>query len=46
MEIPCCPNPKCTHFHNPDKDFWYVKYGTYRSRAFGTVHRYRCKACG
>jgi len=46
MEIPCCPNPKCRHFHHPDNDFWYVRYGTYHTETFGIVHRYRCKACG
>lgn len=50
-----CPNPACArHADAPPRDSrpegvessWYVQRGTYETKAFGTVRRFRCKECG
>jgi transposase-like protein len=46
MEIPHCPNPACSCFHAPPAHPWHIRYGCHRTRAFGTVPRFRCKVCG
>jgi len=46
MFIPIhCPNSQCTHFTPPDHPDWYRYFGTYTSKTFGAIPRYRCKAC-
>ena len=45
---PHCVNPECPNFTRP-KDgstFWFKRFGTYDTAAFGTVQRYLCKKCG
>ena len=46
MNIPHCPNPSCTNFESPNSPNWYIHYGFYQTKTFGTVSRCRCKACG
>jgi hypothetical protein len=45
---PHCPNPECRYFnHENDHDTsWRKNHGDYTTKAFGTVPRYRCTACG
>ena len=46
MFIPIhCPNSQCTHYTPPDRPDWYRYFGTYTSKTFGIIPRYRCKAC-
>ena len=46
-EFRFCPNSKC-ELHN--KQFklnkWYYGYGTYKTKTFGIVQRYKCRRCG
>ena len=49
--IPHCTNPHCPNFHHdhhehPEDTSWYTDHGTYTTKAFGTVRRYRCRHCG
>jgi len=46
MYIPHCPNPACRWFHEPPAEKWYIHYGYHHTKAFGRVHRFRCKRCG
>ena len=42
-----CPNLECgNHFKLQGETEWYRKAGTYRTKAFGPVQRYRCLECG
>ena len=45
MNIPYCPNPSCANFDAPKTPHWYIRYGFYTTKVFGTVSRYRCKSC-
>ena len=49
MRIPLfCPNPLCPN-HSPERKEsagWFTPNGTYSTRAFGTVQRFRCLSCG
>ena len=43
-----CTNPHCKNFwqsNHTDPD-WCKEHGTYCTKAFGTVQRYRCQHCG
>lgn len=43
-----CPNPAC-RFHRPEAaaDYqWYVRFGSFHTRARGRIQRFRCRACG
>jgi len=42
-----CPNPDCTN-HNPEDTgrHWCVRAGFHKTKAFGSVARYKCKSCG
>ena len=43
-----CPRASC-RYHQPHTRRpanWYLSAGTYTTRAFGTVRRFRCRACG
>lgn len=41
-----CPNKNCElHKKELEIDDWYDKYGTYETKAFGTVQRYKCRKC-
>ena len=42
---PHCPNPDCDHYELPDRPNWYWKTGSYPTKAFGSVPRFRCKSC-
>ena len=43
---PFCPNPRCRlHLEHPGPR-WFRTKGTYRTRAFGLVRRFRCRSCG
>ncbi len=44
---PFCPYSDC-RYHNeaPAEDNWYRSSGSYETKAFGTVSRFRCTACG
>lgn len=45
MPIPkYCPNPCCPNYVGPPK-MWFSPHGSYKTKAFGTVRRYRCNAC-
>ena len=42
-----CPNGECSnHIKLFGTGGWYQKAGTYRTRAFGEVQRYKCRTCG
>ena len=41
-----CPNPKCGNHENAPDAPWFIARGSYRTKAFGSVQRYRCKSCG
>ncbi|MCF0238042.1 MAG: IS1 family transposase [Sphaerochaetaceae bacterium] len=44
-----CPNDQCLYHKEenlPQKGNWYSSHGTYRSRQWGKVSRFRCKGCG
>jgi len=45
---PFCANPQCEHHlhHASDPYRDYVAWGSYDTRAFGEVPRFRCTACG
>ena len=45
---PHCSNPNCPFFYHDDPadDSWRADHGSYRTRAFGEVPRYRCGCCG
>ena len=45
---PHCTNPKCENFKltGSEDPAWRREHGTYQTKAFGTVQRYRCLACG
>lgn len=41
-----CPSKDCElHKKELEEDNWYEKYGTYKTKAFGTVQRYKCRKC-
>lgn len=43
-----CPNFLCECHDGPPEDLkksWYILFGCYETKAFGTVQRYRCKKC-
>lgn len=43
-----CPNPDCP-FHNRNlakSSRWYIKYGSFPTRARGRIHRFACARCG
>lgn len=40
-----CPNPLCRNHVDPGES-WLLPHGVYHTRAFGTVPRFRCTACG
>jgi len=39
-----CPNPTCANHFSPPL-VWAVHFGSYQTRAHGTVPRYRCRNC-
>lgn len=41
-----CPNPACRLHEKSEGSGWYAPRGSYRTKAFGIVRRYRCKCCG
>ena len=47
-KAPHCVNPECPNFnHSDDSDTsWRTDHGSYETKAFGTVPRYRCRLCG
>ena len=46
MQIPHCPNPACINFRSPCTGKWYQHYGSYHTKVFGKVVRFRCSTCG
>jgi transposase-like protein len=40
-----CPNPECEHHQKALTTNWYVALGTYYTKCFGRIQRYRCKSC-
>ena len=40
-----CPNPECIHYLTPMNNHWYRKISPYRTKTFGLVNRFLCKAC-
>lgn len=43
---PFCPNPGCDfHQQPPDRSSWFVRNGSYLSKAFGRIQRFLCNAC-
>jgi transposase-like protein len=49
METPLtfkhCPNKNCSSHSEQKQPFRYYSYGSYRTKAFGLVPRYRCHSC-
>jgi len=46
FQPPFCPHRDCdAHYHRP-QDQWWEQRGSYQTRLFGSVTRYRCKLCG
>ena len=46
MPIPrFCRNPGCPNHTSPHRK-WFVRIGTYPTKAHGAVRRYRCRTCG
>ncbi len=44
---PFCPNRECRNHHLSTKTAaWYVRNGSYFSRLFGRIQRFRCLCCG
>ncbi len=44
---PFCPNADCPyHTDPPEGEQWFYLAGTYETKAFGTVTRFRCRTCG
>jgi transposase-like protein len=44
---PFCPHAGCRYHHKaPEDRRWYHLAGSYETKAFGTVTRFRCLACG
>lgn len=41
-----CPNPTCRLHEKGEETGWYAPRGSYHTKAFGVVRRYRCKRCG
>ncbi|MFW5683134.1 MAG: hypothetical protein ACOC1G_09040, partial [Phycisphaeraceae bacterium] len=43
-----CPRPGCRYFdrNTAASEPWYICYGSFRTRARGTIRRFRCTACG
>ena len=41
-----CPYEGCEHHYETPGDRWYLSIGSYRTKAFGSVPRFRCTACG
>lgn len=48
MKVPFCPNEQCRlHQGRPLATLqWYHHYGSYDSKRFGAVRRFRCLSCG
>ena len=43
---PFCPYQSCIHYGTaPSEGSWYLRAGSYPTKAFGRVPRYRCRAC-
>ena len=43
---PFCPYAICSLHHGSTRTHdWYQKHGTHHTKAFGTVQRFKCKAC-
>ncbi|ORC30290.1 hypothetical protein B4O97_18155, partial [Marispirochaeta aestuarii] len=44
---PFCPNKECrNHYLSTKTAAWYVRNGSYSSRLFGRIQRFRCFHCG
>jgi transposase-like protein len=42
-----CPNNECKLHNKQLKPYtWYDRYGTYKTKVFGRVQRYKCRRCG
>ena len=41
-----CPNPDCPYHTHAPSERWFVAAGTYHTKAFGQVQRFRCRLCG
>lgn len=41
-----CPSKYCKNHNRQDTNRWYKKAGSYETKAFGTVQRYKCNTCG
>ncbi len=46
LDPPFCPRPGCVHHLSPVEQSWFERDGHHETRAFGSVPRFRCKACG
>jgi transposase-like protein len=45
LSPPFCPNPNCPfHVHPPSQPWWH-RIGSYATRCFGAVPRFRCLSC-
>ncbi|MBN1241234.1 MAG: hypothetical protein JXA15_00850 [Spirochaetales bacterium] len=43
---PFCPRQGCVHHGVPERTDWFESDGHHETAAFGSVPRFRCKACG
>ena len=42
-----CPNSQCKNFRDPPESAnWCYRYGSYHTKCFGKVSRFRCRDCG
>jgi len=43
-----CPNPDCPYHdrHTALNNHWYIKYGTFQTKARGLITRFLCNTCG
>lgn len=44
--FPFCPNPLCELHLSKPPPAWFAPFGSYPTRTFGLVPRFRCRSCG
>lgn len=45
-DFPFCPNPHCSFHDKAPGHPWFSRHGSYLTKAFGAVNRFRCSSCG
>ena len=46
FQPPFCPYRDCEYHYEPPSNRWYQSIGSHQTKAFGSVPRFRCSACG